>query len=383
MQRILLVFGTRPEVIKLAPVIHALRARPREATTILCSTGQHREMLDQTLAAFELTPDVDLRLMQPAQRPADLLGRLLLALGPVIDEARPDTIVVQGDTTTVMAAALAGFLSGAKVAHVEAGLRTRDKRAPFPEEVNRRVTGVVADWHFAPTVRAAQALIWEGAAPRSVFVTGNSVVDALFWMRERCAGRPLPPELDPGDARLVLVTAHRRESFGQPLAELCGALRELADRFVDVQIVYPVHLNPAVQEPVKRLLADHPRIRLIEPLDYAAFVALLTRAHLVLTDSGGVQEEAPALGKPVLVLRDKTERPEGVAAGVVRLVGMNRVRIVEEATRLLCDEREYALASRPLLVYGDGRSAARIVEVLLDGAMATPPFATECQSDQP
>jgi len=373
-KRVLVVFGTRPEVIKLAPVIHELRARGDAADLRLCSTGQHREMLDQTLAAFALQPDFDLHVMRAGQHPTDLLSRLLAGLRPVIDDFRPEVIVVQGDTTTVMAGALAGFLAGVRVAHVEAGLRTRDKHAPFPEEVNRRVTGVVADDHFAPTLRARDNLLAEGIAPQRIFVTGNTVVDALHWVRARVADRRLPAGLDPGAARLVLVTAHRRESFGQPFRDLCLALRDIAERFDDVCLIYPVHLNPAVQKAAHEVLGGCPRVRLAEPLDYADFVALLSRAYLVLTDSGGIQEEAPALGKPVLVLREKTERPEAVAAGVVRVVGTDRKRIVGEASALLSDPAAYAAMARTVHVYGDGRAAARIAEVILTGRMTTPPF---------
>ena len=373
-QRVLAVFGTRPEVIKLAPVILELRSRPADADLLLCSTGQHREMLAQTLAAFDFRPDIDLQVMQAAQHPTDLLARLLTGLRTVLDETHPNVLVVQGDTTTVMAGALAGFLHGVRVAHVEAGLRTRDKRAPFPEEVNRRVTGVVADDHFAPTLRARDNLLAEGVAPERIFLTGNTVVDALYWMRAKVAGRPLPPELDPGGARLILVTAHRRESFGQPFRDLCSALRDIAERFDDVCLIYPVHLNPNVQRTAKEVLDGCPRVRLVEPLDYALLVALLARAHLVLTDSGGIQEEAPALGKPVLVLREKTERPEAVAAGVVRLVGTNRQRIVAETTTLLTDPAAYAAMARAVHVYGDGQAARRIGEVLVHGRMTTTAF---------
>lgn len=376
MKRILVVFGTRPEVIKLAPVIHALRGLGDRAALTLCSTGQHREMLDDALEALELRPDIELKIMQAAQHPTDLLGRLLLALRPVMDTVKPDVVVVQGDTTTVAAAAFAGYIFGAKVAHVEAGLRTQDKRMPFPEEINRRVTGVLADYHFAPTRRAQDALLAEGVAPESVFVTGNTVVDALRWMRERTAGRPLPAGLTTDGTRLVLVTAHRRESFGQPFRDLCEALREIAERFDDIQIVYPVHLNPNVQEPVRSILGGCERVKLIDPMGYAAFVSLLSRAHLILTDSGGIQEEAPTLGKPVLVLREKTERPEGLATGVVRLVGTSRERIVAEASRLLSDPAAYAAMAREVNVYGDGRASERIAQVILDGRLTIPPFTS-------
>jgi UDP-N-acetylglucosamine 2-epimerase (non-hydrolysing) len=382
MKRILVVFGTRPEAIKLAPVIHALRARPDQAELTLCSTGQHRQMLDDTLQALELRSDVDLQVMQAAQHPTDLFGRLLLGLRPLLDRIGPDVVVVQGDTTTVAAAALAGALAGSKVAHVEAGLRTRDKRIPFPEEMNRRVTGVLADYHFAPTGQAREALLAENVPPADVFVTGNTVVDALRWMRARLAERPAaapPPgleDLQMNGSRLVLVTAHRRESFGEPFRDLCLALRDIAERFHDVQMIYPVHLNPNVQQPVREILGECERIRLIDPLNYADFVGLLVQAHLILTDSGGIQEEAPALGKPVLVLREKTERPEGLAAGVVRLVGTQRERIVAEASKLLGDASAWSAMAREVNVYGDGRAADRITEVILDGRMATPPFET-------
>lgn len=373
MRHVLVVLGTRPEAIKLAPVVHALR-NTSAARVTLCSTGQHRDLLDTALAAFDLQPDHDLQLMKQAQHPTDLLSRLLGALRPLLDKLAPDDIVVQGDTATVMAAALAGFMHGVRVAHVEAGLRTRDKRAPFPEEVNRRVTGVVADIHFAPTQQAVDNLCGEGVATETVYLTGNTVVDALKWMSARVADRPLPPAVDPGDKRLVLVTAHRRESFGEPFRDLCRALRDLATRFDDVELVYPVHLNPNVQAPVREILGDCPRVRLVEPLGYADFVALLNRAHLILTDSGGIQEEAPGLGIPTLVLRDKTERPEAVAAGGVRLVGTARERIVAEATALLSDHATYQTMARRRHVYGDGRAAQRIVEVLVEDRMITPAF---------
>jgi UDP-N-acetylglucosamine 2-epimerase len=375
MKRVLVVFGTRPEAIKLAPVIHHLRGRRDDVALTVCSTGQHREMLDDTMRALDLTADHDLRVMRAAQHPTDLLGRLLLSLRPLIDEVAPDVILVQGDTTTVMAAALAGFIAGAKVGHVEAGLRTRDKRAPFPEEINRRVAGVAADYHFAPTPTARDALLSEGVPAETVFLTGNTVVDALHWIRGKVADRPLPSGCELDGARLVLVTAHRRESFGEPFRDLCFALQDIAERFDDVKLIYPVHLNPNVRRPVREILGGCDRVTLIEPLPYDDFVTLLVRAHLVLTDSGGIQEEAPALGKPVLVLRDKTERPEAVAAGVVRLVGTNRERIVSEASRLLSDPAAYAEMAREVNVYGDGLAAQRIAEVVLHGTMTTPPFA--------
>ncbi len=373
-RHILLVFGTRPEVIKLAPVIRKLRSWPTSVRVTLCATGQHRDMLDSALAAFDLAADVDLDAMQAGQTPTGLLSRLLARLEPVLIEQKPDVVVVQGDTTTVMAGALAGFLHGCRVAHVEAGLRTRDRRAPFPEEVNRRVAGVTADDHFAPTSRACDNLLSEGVPAERIHLTGNTVVDALDWMVARVAQRPLPPQLDIGERRLVLVTAHRRESFGPPFRQLCNALRDIAERFDDVELIYPVHLNPNVQQPVREILGDCPRVRLVDPLPYTDFVALLSRATLILTDSGGIQEEAPGLGKPTLVLREKTERPEAVAAGVVQLVGTDRERIVSAATRLLAEPAAYAAMARRVAVYGDGLAAQRICEVLVEGRMRTAPF---------
>lgn len=390
MKRVVVLFGTRPEVIKLAPVIQALRRRPRDADVLLCSTGQHRSMLDEAMAAFDLTADHDLAVMQPGQHPTDLFGRLLLALRPLYEQVAPDVVVVQGDTSTVAAGALAAFLHGTRVAHVEAGLRTRDRRAPFPEEVNRRLTGVVADDHFAPTLRARDNLLAEGVAAESIFVTGNTIVDALQDMRRRLhCSPPAPGRID---GRLILVTAHRRESFGEPFRELCLALRDIAERFDDVELLYPVHLNPQVQAPVREILGDVRGVRLAEPLGYRDFVALLDQAALVITDSGGVQEEAAALGKPTLVLRDKTERPEAVAAGIATLVGPHRERIVAEAVRRLsspsprdCGTAFQAVSCgpgfqpggggmMPASIYGDGLAAQRIVEVILDGRMSTPPF---------
>ncbi|NUQ68553.1 MAG: UDP-N-acetylglucosamine 2-epimerase (non-hydrolyzing) [Phycisphaerales bacterium] len=373
MRHVLVVAGTRPEVVKLAPVVRELRARPRDFRVTFCSTGQHREMLDATLDAFDLRADLDLGLMQAAQHPSDLAGRLMIALGGVLSEHKPDVVVVQGDTTTVMASSIAATLHKVRVAHVEAGLRTGDITSPFPEEINRRVAGAVADIHFAPTAAARSALLSEGVCPEAIVVTGNTVIDALHWMAQRVKSTPLPEPLA-GDGRLVLVTAHRRESFGEPFREMCLAMKEIADRFPDVRLVYPVHLNPSVQQPVREILSDCPRVHLVEPLDYAHFVQLMTRAYLILTDSGGIQEEAPALGKPTLVMRDKTERPEAVAAGVVRLVGSSRQKIVDEASRLLSDPAAYKGMARVVEVYGDGFASRRIAEVLADHPERTPEF---------
>lgn len=374
-RHILITLGTRPEVIKLAPLVHTLREWPTPVRVTVCSTGQHREMIDSALRVFDIAPDLDLELMRPGQAPAEVVGRAMLALQPVFADLRPDVIVVQGDTATVMAAALAGFLNKVAVAHVEAGLRTADKHAPFPEEVNRRVAGVCADYHFPPTARARENLLREGTPAKDIVVTGNTVVDALQWMGKHVGEIVLPSELTAHSGRTVLVTAHRHESFGEPFRQLCFALRDIAERFADVQVIYPVHLNPNVRKPVNEILGQVDRVRLIEPLPYDQFVALLYRADLVLTDSGGIQEEAPALGKPTLVLREKTERPEAVEAGVVRLVGTNRERIVRETTLVLTDDAVRAQMSRKAFVYGDGLASRRVAEVLVDGKLTTPEFA--------
>ena len=374
MKSILVVFGTRPEVIKLAPVIRALRARPDEVDLCVCSTAQHREILDDGLRAFDITPDVDLSLMRENQKLGELFGRMSSALHEVFLERKPDIVVVQGDTLTVMSAAVTAFLDGAEVAHVEAGLRTNDKRQPFPEEANRRLAGVVADYHFAPTAAAREALLAEGVDGESIRVTGNTGIDSLYWMREQGVADELPVDL--GGRRLVLVTAHRRESFGEPMREVFHALREVADRCEDVQLVYPVHPNPNVHGPAHELLGDHPRITLTAPLPYPELASLLLASTLVITDSGGLQEEAPSVEKPVLVLREKTERPEAVHAGAARLVGTDRELIVREATRLLADEAARAEMARHPRLYGDGLASQRIVETLL-GERATADFAPE------
>ena len=371
-KRILVVFGTRPEVIKLAPVVRALREHGG-ARVLTCSTGQHRQMLDEALAAFDLGTDFDLELMREDQRLSELFGRLMLALPGIVDQVRPDVLVVQGDTMTVMGAALCGFLEGCQVAHVEAGLRTRDKRVPFPEELSRRVTGRVADLHFAPTEAARRSLLAEGVEAERVWVTGNTGVDASLWMRDELRRRGVGPPIQ-SQRRLVLVTAHRRESFGDSFRELCGALRELIETFADIEIVYPVHLNPNVQLPVRELLTGLPRMHLIDPLPYAELTAQLLASELVLTDSGGIQEEAPTLGVPVLVLREETERPEAVQAGLAKLVGTDRALIVREASRLLTDQSARAKMARACPLYGDGLASRRIAEQIISAQMSTPPF---------
>ena len=349
----------------MAPVVRELAARPG-VRSVVCVTAQHREMLDQVLDTFAIRPDYDLGLMRERQDLAQLAAGVLTALSPVLDEVRPDAVLVQGDTTTAMAAALAAFYRRVPVGHVEAGLRTGDRYSPFPEEINWRLAGVVATWHFAPTERAARALRAEGVDPADIFVTGNTVVDALLAVvRERPEAAPAIPGLN-GRERLVLVTAHRRENFGAPLEGICAALQTLVERHEDLRIVYPVHLNPDVQEPARRLLAGHPRIALLPPLDYAPFAHLIRRADLILTDSGGIQEEAPAFGTPVLVLRRDTERPEAVEAGTARLVGTDPAAIVAEAGRLLDDPAAYAAMARAGNPFGDGTAARRIVDILLE-----------------
>jgi UDP-N-acetylglucosamine 2-epimerase (non-hydrolysing) len=364
--RVLAVIGTRPEAIKMAPVVQELGRRPDRFAVEVCATGQHREMLDQGLALFDIVPDIDLELMAPGQTPSEVAARVLLALEPVLRARRPDWVLVQGDTTTVMAAALCAHHNRLRVGHVEAGLRSFDRANPFPEEMNRVVADHVSDLHFAPTAGARDNLLREGIAAERIHVTGNTGIDALLEV----AGRGWePPPGDPlwemeGGRRLILVTAHRRENFGAPLAGICQALGVLAGRG-DVEVVYPVHLNPQVWEPVHRALAGRAHVHLLAPVDYQRLVWLLQRSALVLTDSGGIQEEAPSLGVPVLVLRTVTERPEGVAAGTARLVGTEAGRIVAEATRLLQDEGARAAMARAVNPYGDGRAAARIAAALL------------------
>lgn len=359
-KRILAVVGTRPEAIKMAPVIRALRAAPWADVRVL-ATAQHRQMLDQVLDAFAIVPDIDLDIMAPGQTLPELTSRLLSRLDEVFAREQPDVVLIQGDTTTVMTAALAAFYRRIAVGHVEAGLRTGDLHNPFPEEMNRVVAGRLSRWHFAPTEGARDNLLREGFDPAAVHVTGNTVIDALLEVVRRDA--PLPVEV-PAGRRMVLVTAHRRENFGAPFREVCLAIRDLADRHEDAHFVYPVHPNPNVSGPAHEILSGHARITLCPPLDYLPFVAAMKRAYLVLTDSGGVQEEAPALGKPVLVMRRETERPEAVAAGVVRLVGPVRDAIVAEVSRLLDDPDAYAGMAKGVSPYGDGHAAARIADIL-------------------
>jgi UDP-N-acetylglucosamine 2-epimerase (non-hydrolysing) len=369
--RVLTIFGTRPEAVKMAPVIQVLAACPQIESKV-CVTAQHREMLDQVLRLFKIVPDVDLNLMRPDQSLAELTADILTHLDPVLAQIQPDWMLIQGDTTTVMAAALLGYYRRIHIGHVEAGLRTGDKWQPFPEEIHRRIAGVVADLHFAPTQHSRENLLAEGVPDWRIRVTGNPAVDALQAigrMPPSSEAQALLEKLDirPGGRQLILVTAHRRENFGKPLENICQALRTLAETYPErLQIVYPVHLNPNVQEPVYRLLAGVPNITLLPPLDNLPMVHLMKKATLVLTDSGGIQEEATSLKIPALVLRQKTERPEGVAAGVLKLVGTDAERILAEARNLLDNREAYLAMANAENPFGDGHAAEKIVNALLE-----------------
>jgi UDP-N-acetylglucosamine 2-epimerase len=369
LKHVLVVFGTRPEAIKMAPVVAALRARSDVLRTTVCVTAQHREMLDQVLSLFGIVPEVDLGLMKPGQGLSDLAAAVLTHMDDVLAERQPDIVLVHGDTTTAMATALAAFHRQIPVGHVEAGLRSGRMDAPFPEEMNRVVIDRVASHLFAPTPLALQNLLREGVDERAITVTGNTAIDALLHVRGRLASLDIPVKALVGDpARLVLITAHRREAFGKPFADVCSAIDAVATAHPDVQFVYPVHLNPQVKGPAReRLTASN--VQLIDPVDYASLVWLLDRCEMVLTDSGGIQEEAPALGKPVLVLRDVTERPELVEAGGGMLVGTNPARIAAEAHRLIDDPAHRSAVGRPRSLFGDGRAGVRIVARLAGEAV--------------
>jgi len=368
------IFGTRPEAVKMAPVVLRLRETD-DFRPVVTVTGQHREMLDQVTRLFGITPDHDLDIMLPEQSLVDITTRALRGLYRVLGESRPAMVLVQGDAHTTFIGALAAFYHRIPIGHIEAGLRTADKYQPFPEEVNRRMTTVLSDLHFAATPAARANLLLEGVAPRSVVVTGNTVIDALHLVKDR-PDIALPDGLPSlGGRRLLLVTTHRRENWGEPLREIYLALVELLDRHPDLELVFSVHRNPTVRRAVRDVLHGHPRAHLIEPPDYGPWIKLMQRAYLILTDSGGIQEEATALGRPVLVLRRVTERPEGVAAGTLRLVGTDRRRIVEEASRLLTDPSAYEAMARAHNPFGDGRAAERIVHALryYFGSTTTPP----------
>lgn len=368
----LIIFGTRPEAIKMAPLVKEFRKHDEFFDTKVCITAQHREMLDQVLTFFEITPDFDLDLMKPNQNLHGLTADILKNLKPVLESFKPDYVFVHGDTTTTMASSLAAFYSGCKICHVEAGLRTFDMQSPFPEEMNRSVTGVVSSIHFAPTKTSKNNLIAENKSEEDIIITGNTVIDALSYSVEKVNTptfqdqeiEQLKTVLN-DDKKLILVTGHRRENHGDGFIRICEALKEIALKHTDSQIIYPVHLNPNVQKPVYDLLSDLDNINLIAPLSYPAFVWLTEKSYFIITDSGGVQEEAPSLGKPVLVMRETTERPEAVNAGTVLLVGTDKQKIIDEANRLLEDNNAYLAMSRLHNPYGDGKACSRIVEHII------------------
>lgn len=374
-KKIMLVFGTRPEAIKMAPLVHRLKAELDIFDIQICVTAQHRQMLDQVLRIFEIVPDIDLDVMKPGQNLFDVTANVLQGMKGVFEKNKPDAVLVHGDTTTTLATAMAGFYAGVPVGHVEAGLRTHDLYAPFPEEFNRQVASKVTRWHFAPTELSRANLIAERIDDEDITVTGNTVIDALFWVLNRIdadgdRSAKLTQSLNQAlpfnwqSDRFVLITGHRRENFGDGFLQICEALRELAAKFDGVHFVYPVHLNPNVQKPVGTILEGLSNVHLVQPLDYEPFVYLLKHSYVVLTDSGGIQEEAPSLGKPVLVMRDVTERPEAVDAGTVELVGANKERIIAGVSRLLEDEAHYSKMSHAHNPYGDGRACDRILAVL-------------------
>lgn len=375
-KKVMLAFGTRPEAIKMAPLVHRLKSEIRSFDVTVCVTAQHREMLDQVLRLFDIRPEIDLDLMKPGQGLSDITANILHGMKTVLANEKPDVLLVHGDTTTTLAAAMAGFYANVQVGHIEAGLRTYDMQAPFPEEFNRQVTSKIAKWHFAPTEQSRRNLILEGVHDRSILVTGNTVIDTLLWTLGRIKSetsradrldtliRQLLPFNWKQD-RFILITGHRRENFGAGIRQICEALVELAHQFSDLQFVYPLHMNPNIREPVDNLLMDVSNIHLIEPLDYEPFIYLLKHSHIVLTDSGGIQEEAPSLGKPVLVMRDVTERPEAVSAGTVELVGTNKKNIVNGVCKLINDQVHYRKMTRSHNPYGDGNACDRIVQTLL------------------
>lgn len=371
-KRILIVFGTRPEAIKMAPLVAALIADDRFVAEV-CVTAQHREMLDQVLELFDIKPDYDLDLMEAGQSLNDITSKILIKLKPILEEFKPDLVLVHGDTATTFAASLAAYYQKIEIGHVEAGLRTGDTLSPWPEEGNRKLTAVLAKYHFAPTDISRKNLISEGVSPQSIFVTGNTVIDALFMINNRITSdgtlnSDLMKQfsfLDSGK-KLILVTGHRRESFGDGFERICKALAHIAIKYPDAQILYPVHLNPNVQEPVQRILNNISNIYLIKPQEYLPFIYLMNRAYIILTDSGGIQEEAPSLGKPVLVMRDTTERPEAVAAGTVQLVGTAVDSITNSISSLMDDKNKYNQMSFSHNPYGDGRSVERILSAIIE-----------------
>jgi len=374
MQTILIIFGTRPEAIKMAPVIIKLRAKSKELRTIVCVTAQHREMLDQVLDIFQIRPDYDLGIMKQNQSLFDVTVNGLKKLENILKKEKPDIILVQGDTTTTFIASLAAYYLKIKIGHIEAGLRTKDKFNPFPEEINRRLTDCLADMYFVHTKKAKENLLKEGVDKGKIFLTGNTVIDALQMIVKKQNNKKIQKEIEQrffsnygisfDNRKLILVTGHRRESFGRDFENICKGLKKIALSNQDIQIIYPVHLNPNVQNPVRKILSGMSNVHLIEPLDYSTFVWLMNRAYLILTDSGGIQEEAPSLGKPVLVMRKKTERTEGIEAGTAKLVGTDSEKIYSEAIKLLKNIRLYQKMSKAVNPYGDGKAAERIIKAL-------------------
>jgi UDP-N-acetylglucosamine 2-epimerase (non-hydrolysing) len=370
-KKILIIFGTRPEAIKMAPLVKAFQEQKDAFETKVCITAQHREMLDQVLSFFEIVPDYDLDLMKPNQNLYNLTASIITNLKPILEDFKPDYVFVHGDTTTTMASSIAGFYSGAKVCHVEAGLRTHNKYSPFPEEINRSIAGRISEYHFAPTTTSKQNLLDENIKDKNIIVTGNTVIDALNFSSQKVNSTHfLDKEIDDlksiidSSKKTILVTGHRRENHGQGFINICKALQDIANQNKDCQIIYPVHLNPNVQKPVYDLLKNIENIVLIPPLSYPAFVWIMNMSYIIITDSGGVQEEAPSLGKPVLVMRDNTERPEAVEAGTVLLVGTDKEKIVNQANNLLNDNSSYQKMSMLHNPYGDGKSCQRIVEFI-------------------
>ncbi len=370
-KKILLIFGTRPEAIKMAPLVKEFKRNTDYFNTKVCITAQHREMLDQVLDFFEIIPDFDLDLMKPNQNLYSLTSDILVNLKPILEDFKPDYVFVHGDTTTTMASSLAAFYAGAKICHIEAGLRTFNMQSPFPEEMNRSVTGVISNIHFAPTITSKQNLLTENKPESSIVITGNTVIDALLYSVDKVNNESFNDSeinnlksFTANNRKIILVTGHRRENHGQGFINICSALKEIAEKNPDYQIIYPVHLNPNVQKPVYELLEDIPNIDLIQPLSYPAFVWLMEKSHMIITDSGGVQEEAPSLGKPVLVMRNTTERPEAVKAGTVLLVGTDKEKIVAEAQKLIDDEAFYLQMSHLHNPYGDGNACSKIVDHL-------------------
>lgn len=361
--KVMTVFGTRPEAIKMAPLVKEMKKHEDDIETIVTVTAQHREMLDQVLSVFDISPDYDLNIMKDRQSLKEITIRALEGLDSVLKSVRPDIVLVHGDTTTTFVASLASYYNQIAVGHVEAGLRTWNKYSPFPEELNRQLTGVIADLHFAPTNKAKENLLKENKSPRSIFVTGNTAIDALKTTVKEHYYHPVIEMI--GKDKLILVTAHRRENLGEPMRQMFKAIKKLVDEFADIQVVYPVHLNPVVRNIATEILGNDPRIHLIEPLEVIDFHNFLSRSYLVLTDSGGIQEEAPSLGVPVLVLRDTTERPEGIEAGTLKLVGTSEATIYKMAKELLTDDNEYKKMAKATNPYGDGLASKRIVQAIL------------------